>query len=152
MQPDCIEKSVEIAAPAARVWRALTDSAEFGAWFGVRLSEPFKAGEESSGPSLAQGFENVTWRAVIQAIDPEQYFAFTWHPFAVDPKTDYSEEVPTLVEFRLQPSPSGGTFVQLTECGFNDLPEHRRELAWTNHEKGWARQLSNVADYVAQHP
>lgn len=152
MRPDCIEKSAEIAAPVARVWRALTDYREFGEWFRVRLQSPFKAGEESSGQVLNPGLEHLTWRAVIQEIDPEQYFAFTWHPFAIDPKVDYSEEVPTLVEFRLQSTPAGGTFLELSECGFNDLPDERSAAAFAAHEKGWTDQLKNIAAYIARHP
>ena len=35
---DRIERSIEIRAPLARVWRALADAEEFGAWFGVELT------------------------------------------------------------------------------------------------------------------
>jgi uncharacterized protein YndB with AHSA1/START domain len=152
MKPDCIEKSLEIDAPVTRVWHALTDYREFGEWFGVRLEGPFRAGEESLGGMTHPGYEDLPWRAVIQEIDPEQYFAFTWHPYAIDPKVDYSEEVPTLVEFRLQPSPRGGTFLELSECGFNDLPDARAGEALRRNEAGWTQQLKNIAAYVAQHP
>lgn len=152
MQPDCIEKEAEIAAPVSRVWRALTDHNEFGAWFGVRLAGPFKVGEESAGPITSPGFEHVTWRAVTQDIEPEQYFAFTWHPYAIDPAIDYSKEVPTLVEFRLQPTAAGGTRLDLSECGFNDLPGDRYQEAIQNHEKGWTQQMKNIAGHIANNP
>jgi uncharacterized protein YndB with AHSA1/START domain len=152
MPPDCIEKETEIPAPQSRVWRALTDHTEFGAWFRVQLDAPFKVGEESHGPILQSGFEHVIWRAVVQDIEPEQYFAFTWHPYAIDPAVDNSREVPTLVEFRLQSVSSGGTHLALSECGFNDLPDGRYKEAIENHEKGWTQQMKNIADYIAKHP
>ena len=152
MPADCIEKEAEIPAPVSRVWRALTDHSEFGAWFGVSLNGPFKAGEESHGPITSPGMEHLTWRAVIQQIDPEQYFAFTWHPYAIDPQADYSKEVPTLVEFHLQPTASGGTLLDIDECGFNDLPDARYKAAIEAHDKGWAEQLKNIAAYVAKNP
>ena len=34
---DRIEKRIVLRAPRARVWRALSDPREFGAWFGVDL-------------------------------------------------------------------------------------------------------------------
>ena len=37
---DRIEKTIELKAPVSRVWRALTDHREFGAWFRVRLEGP----------------------------------------------------------------------------------------------------------------
>lgn len=151
MEPDRIERSADLTAPVSRVWRAVTDHAEFGAWFGVNLEGPFKVGEEAHGPITSPGYEHVIWRAVIQAIDPEQYFAFTWHPYAIDPKFDYSEEIPTLVEFRLDPVPAG-TRLTLTESGFNDLPDDRRKEAFPNHEKGWTQQMKNIEAYLAKNP
>ena len=47
--PDRIEKQVTLDAPRSRVWRALTDVAQFNAWFGVKLSAPFVPGAEVSG-------------------------------------------------------------------------------------------------------
>ena len=46
---DRIEKVVDLAAPVARVWRALTDHIEFGEWFRVRLDSPFRVGETTTG-------------------------------------------------------------------------------------------------------
>lgn len=152
MSSDCIEREVILKAPVSRVWRALTNHTEFGEWFRVRIDSPFKAGEEASGPVLEPGMENIQWRAVIQDIDPEQYFAFTWHPYAIDPKADYSGEVPTLVEFRLQATKEGGTRLDFSECGFNDLPPGRQKEALEQHEKGWTQQMKNISDYIAAHP
>lgn len=147
--PDRIEKSIELPVPASRVWRALTDHNEFGAWFRVKLDEPFKVGEESHGSILYPGYERLTWRAVIQQIDPEQYFAFTWHPYAVDPQMDYSEETPTLVEFRLAAAATG-TRLALTESGFSDLPDERRSEACARNEGGWTQQMQNLQEYLAR--
>jgi uncharacterized protein YndB with AHSA1/START domain len=146
---DRIEKSIELHAPVSRVWRALTDYREFGAWFRVRLEGPFEVGEESRGQITWPDYEHLTWRAVIQQIDPEQYFAFTWHPYAVDPSVDYSEETPTLVEFRLEKIPAGTRLV-VTESGFSDLPDARRQEAFLRNEGGWTQQMKNIEEYVAQ--
>lgn len=152
MGSDCIEREIVLNAPVSRVWRALTNHKEFGEWFRVKIDAPFKAGEEASGPVLYPGYEHITWRAVIQELDPEQYFAFTWHPYAIDPNIDYSKEVPTLVEFRLQASKDGGTHLDLSECGFNDLPPDRQKQAFEENEKGWTQQMKNISEYIASHP
>ena len=152
MQPDHIEKSVELHAPVPRVWQALTDHRQFGEWFGVRVETPFEPGEQAQGQITHPSYDHLTWHAVIQDIEAEQYFAFTWHPYAVDPKVDYSKETPTLVEFRLQPTASGGTILTLTELGFSDLPDERREEAFTRNEGGWTQQMKNIADYVSRNP
>lgn len=147
---DRIEKSIELRAPLSRVWRALTDHNEFGAWFRVQLDAPFRAGEVATGKVLYPGYEHIVWRATIQSIDPEQYFAFTWHPYALEPGADYSKETPTLVEFHLQKTDTG-TLLQVTESGFSDLPDERRKEAFLRNDEGWAIQMKNIEEYVAQH-
>src|ERR1700722_1766493 len=96
--PDRIEKNIELKAPIARVWRALTDHREFGEWFRVKLDGPFVPGEISRGHITYPGYEHMKWEAVVQKMEPERLFSFTWHPYGVDPNVDYSRETPTLVE------------------------------------------------------
>jgi uncharacterized protein YndB with AHSA1/START domain len=148
---DRIQKSIELKAPVSRVWRALTDSREFGEWFRVKFDAPFQVGEESHGQITQPGFDNVPFRLVVQAIDPEQYFAFTWHPYAVDVAVDYTRETPTLVEFHLEKTPTG-TVLCVTESGFSDVPDDRRDEAFARNDGGWAQQMKNIEEYVAQHP
>src|SRR5690348_16181814 len=104
---DRIEKVVELNAPVSRVWRALTDHREFGEWFRVNIDQPFAPGQPSTGHMTYPGYEHIKWNAVVQKIEPEHLFSYTWHPYAIDPKQDYSGETPTLVEFRLEPTKSG---------------------------------------------
>lgn len=144
----CIEKRLELKASVSRVWRALTDHREFGAWFNVRLDGPFVPGQPSQGYLTYPGYEHVKWQAVVQKMQPERLFSFTWHPYAVDPEVDYSHETPTLVEFRLQQIPTG-TLLLLTESGFDKVPADRRMQALRMNEGGWTRQMKNIEHHVA---
>jgi uncharacterized protein YndB with AHSA1/START domain len=144
---DRIERSVEIKAPVSRIWRALTDHEEFGEWFRVKLEGPFKVGEVSRGQILVPGFEHVAWEAVVASMEPEQYFAFAWHPYAIEPGVDYSDEPRTLVEFRLQPV-GEKTRLIITESGFGNIPDRRRLDAFRANSEGWAAQAQNIAQYV----
>ena len=146
-----IEKRIELKAPVSRVWRALTDYREFGEWFRVKLNGPFVAGQVSRGQVTYPGYEHVQWEAVVQKMEPERLFSFTWHPFSVDPKIDYSKETPTLVEFRLEKTASG-TLLLLTESGFDKLPADRRLEAFQRNDGGWTQQMKNIEGYVAQKP
>jgi uncharacterized protein YndB with AHSA1/START domain len=146
---DKIEKQIELRAPVARVWLALTDHQQFGEWFRVRIDSPFVPGETAVGNILYPGYEHLKWEAVIQKMEAERLFSFTWHPYAVDPAVDYSNETPTLVEFRLQPTASG-TLLTLTESGFDRIPAHRRADAFRMNEGGWTQQIKNIENYVAQ--
>ena len=148
---DRIEKQIELKAPVARVWRALTDHREFGEWFRVKIDGPFVPGEASRGNITYPGYEHLQWEAVVKAMEPERLFSFTWHPYAVDPKVDYSKEPQTLVEFRLEKTPEG-TRLTVTESGFDKIPAGRRPEAFRMNESGWAEQMKNIESYVASKP
>ena len=144
---DRIEKSIELAAPVSRVWRALTDYREFGQWFRVELEGPFVPGQVSRGRITYPGFEHVIMQVTVQKMEHEQLFSYTWHPYAIDPKVDYSQEPPTLVEFKLEKIP-GGTRLTVTESGFDKIPANRRAEAFRKNESGWAAQLQNIERHV----
>ena len=148
---DRIEKRIELKAPVSRVWRSLTDYREFGEWFHVKLEGPFAPGQVSRGRITHPGYEHVKWEAVVQQMEPERLFSFTWHPYAVDPNADYSKETPTLVEFRLEET-AGGTLLLLTESGFDKIPADRRLEAFRKNDGGWEQQMKNIESHVAQKP
>lgn len=142
-----IEKSIELKAPVSRVWRALVDYREFGEWFRVQLDAPFAPGKVAVGRITHPGYEHVTWRATIKAIEPERLFSFTWHPYAVDAAVDYATETPTLVEFTLEPTATG-TLLRVTETGFDQIPAGRRVEAFRMNDGGWAAQMENIRHHV----
>jgi len=147
---DRIQKEITLRASKSRVWRALTDAQEFGTWFRVALDGPFTPGSATHGHITYPGYEHLKWEAVVQKIEPERLFSFTWHPFAVEPGTDYSKEVPTLVEFTLEKTVTG-TRLRVVELGFDKLPAHRRDTAFQRNGEGWAIQMQNIAQYLEQH-
>lgn len=144
---DSIVREIELRAPVERVWRALTDHREFGQWFGVAIDQPFVAGEPATGRITLGGYEHVRWNVRIVAMEEPHRFAFTWHPYAIDPAIDYSREEPTLVEFRLETSGTG-TRLTITESGFDRIPEHRRDEAIRMNGGGWTAQVENIRAHV----
>jgi len=148
---DRIEKRIELDAPIARVWKALTDHREFGKWFRVNLESPFVPGKLTRGKITYPGYEHLTIEVAVQKMETERLFSFHWHPYAVDPKADYSKERPTLVEFKLKKTATG-TLLTLTESGFDSIPAARRDEAFRMNSNGWAEQLKNIASYVANAP
>ncbi len=144
---DRIEKEITLRAPRARVWRALTDSREFGAWFGVKLEGDFVAGKTIKGRLTIAKYTDVVLEVLIERVEPETLFSYRWHPYAVDPKVDFSAEPMTLVEFKLDETP-GGTRLSVVESGFDRLPPHRRDVALRMNEPGWQSQLENVRKHV----
>jgi len=98
---DRIEKNVTLDAPRSRVWRALTEVEQFNAWFGVALESPFAPGAEVSGKITFRGYEHVKMTLWIETIEPERFFSFRWHPYAIEPGVDFSAEPTTRVSCTL---------------------------------------------------
>jgi len=148
---DRIEKEILLRAPRSRVWRALTDSKEFGAWFQVVLTGPFRPGARVQGQITYPGYEHLVAEMVVEKMEPERLFSLRWHPNAVDPKADYSKEPMTLVEFTLEEA-EGGTRLRLVESGFDGIPISRRAEALKANDGGWAIQMKAIESYLGRNP
>lgn len=144
---DRIEKNILLHAPKARVWGALTDANEFGSWFGVKLESGFAVGQHTAGNITYPGYEHVRMGVDVERMEAEHLFSFRWHPYAIDPKIDYSQEPTTLVEFRLEET-AEGTLLTVVESGFDRLPAERRAEAFRMNDNGWAQQVENVKRHV----
>jgi uncharacterized protein YndB with AHSA1/START domain len=144
---DRIEKNVVLRVPRARVWRAIANAEEFGTWFRAKLAGKFEPGASVRGKITYPGYEHLTFEVKVERIEPERYFAMRWHPYAVDPKVDYSNEPTTLVEFRLEDA-DGGTLLTIVESGFDQIPEARRAEAFRMNDSGWTEQMRNIERHV----
>ena len=145
---DKIEKTLDLEAPVARVWRAITDHREFGQWFRVALDGPFVVGEVSRGRITYPGYEHMEWYATVQAMEPERLFSFTWCPYTSSPEEKTQTEPTTLVEFKLEPT-AQGTRLVITESGFGALPDDAlRDEALRMNSQGWEEQARNITAHV----
>jgi uncharacterized protein YndB with AHSA1/START domain len=152
--PDKIVKHIDLKASPARVWQALTDYRQFGAWFRVALHEPFQVGGTARGNILHPGFEYIVFEAIVEEMIPEKLFAWTWaHPESHAKEhynPDYTNQPRTRVEFHLEPSATG-TLLTVTESGFSKMSEDRRDRHFKGNEGGWEQQMNNIEGYLAQH-
>ena len=162
MSTERIEKKVLLRAPRKRIWRALSDSTEFGTWFGMKFDGPFVPGAVVRGVIVGtkvnaevakaqKEYEGMSGEITIERIEPERLFSFRWHPFAVERGVDYSAEPTTLIVFTLEETPDG-VLLTVTESGFDQIPLERRSKAFTANEQGWTMELKLVEEYLAQTP
>ena len=162
MNTDRIEKKILLRAPRARVWRALTNSTEFGTWFGMSFDKPFRPGAKMNGTivgtkvnaevaALQKPHEGKKFEITIEEMQPERVFSFRWHPHAVDSNVDYSAEPTTLIVFTLEEKPEG-ILLTVTESGFDQIPLARRADAFKANEQGWELVIKLVEEYIAQNP
>jgi uncharacterized protein YndB with AHSA1/START domain len=144
---DRIEKKVVLRAPLSRVWDAIADSTKFGEWFGVKLEQAFTPGKSLKAKMTKKGYEQFEFDMQIDRIEPQRYFSYRWHPYAIDPKHDYSSEPMTLVEFLLEEIKEG-TALTIIESGFDRIPATRRAEAFRMNDGGWTGQIKQIAAYV----
>lgn len=159
MTSDRIEKQVLLRAPLKRVWRAISDSSDFGKWFGVKFEQPFLPGAHMRGvatptvadPDVGKGqkpYEGLPFEIWVERMEPEKLFSFRWHPYAVEKDFDYSSEPTTLVEFTLE-EVEGGVLLSMSESGFDQIPLERRATAFRINEGGWGTQVRMIALYLS---
>ncbi|MEM7385723.1 MAG: SRPBCC family protein [Verrucomicrobiota bacterium] len=145
---DSIEKTLELKAPVARVWRALTDHEEFGQWFRVRIDRPFVVGELSTGQITHPGCDHMIWKVRVNAMEHERLFSYSWCPLAEGSDYDFESEPKTLVEFTLEPA-DGGTRLVIRESGFRALPNGAPRIdALRRNTEGWTGQCENISTHV----
>ncbi len=159
MKADRIEKSVLLRAPVRRVWRALTDSAEFGSWFGLRVNGAFEPGRRlravvtptTADPEVAEAqkaYEGIEFEIRVERVEPERVFSFRWtHPEA--PGADISAAPATLVEFTLEER-AEGTLLTVIESGFEQIPLERRAAMFAENEQGWSIQARLIEAHLAR--
>lgn len=161
MTDDRIEKRIVLRAPIARVWRAISDAREFGAWFGVAFDGPFVAGAPASGrivptsvdPEVAEQqkpHEGAAFNIDVERMEPMRLFSFRWRPYALDPDVDYSAEPTTLIEFALEEA-ADGVVLTITESGFEGIPLERRLKAFAANDRGWTAQIGMIQKYLERH-
>jgi uncharacterized protein YndB with AHSA1/START domain len=159
MNTDRIEKKILLRAPRQRVWRALSDSTEFGSWFGVKFDGPFAPGASLHGvivptsvnaevAAAQKPYEGTPFEITIEQMEPERLFSFRWHPYAVERDVDYSAEPTTLVVFVLD-EVAEGIMLTVTESGFDQIPLARRAKAFTANEQGWSMVVKLIDEYLA---
>ena len=145
---DRIERKIVLKAQRSRVWRALSNAEEFGAWFGVAFKGvTFAAGSKVQGQVTYPGYEHLVFEIWIERMEPERLLSWRWHPYAVDTAVDYSQEPTTQVVFELQDL-AEGTLLRVVESGFDKIPASRRELAFRMNSGGWDEQMKNIEKHV----
>lgn len=123
-----IEKEIQIAATAERVFAALSEPSQRIQWWGVKgkfevshMESDLRPGGAWRMTGLAMGEIPFTIQGTYQSVEPPKVLEFTWL------KDDETPE--TLVRFDLEEN-KDGTLVRLTHSGFTDTEAHGRYQGW----------------------
>ncbi|MBO2461023.1 SRPBCC domain-containing protein [Actinomadura violacea] len=137
--PDRIERTVQLGAPPAKVWAALTTAEGLAAWFGEEAAiDPRPGGAAWMGWSDGSA---VAMR--VERVEEPRVFGFTWQVKGLpedDPRRTY-------VEFTLEPA-GAGTALHVVETGFAQLPEDVYQEEYDAHVGGWASELGELAEHL----
>jgi uncharacterized protein YndB with AHSA1/START domain len=142
-----IDRTIEIAAPPERVWRALTDARELSDWFQVTIDGEIRVGNEVWMTSTHTGYEGQRFAVEFVELTPPRRMVWRWHPGAVDPAVDYSREARTTVTFTLEPA-GRGTQLTMAETGFDEITLARRAAVYKDNNQGWDEVLGQLQTYV----
>lgn len=137
-----IKAEIEIAAPPERIFRALTDPTELGAWWGDSLMyrtydwqvDLRPGGKWSTQARGSDGTESTVGGEYLE-VDPPRLLIYTWRP-----SWDGFHE--STVRCELQPT-SSGTRVRITHTGFVD-----RAAVAEGTGEGWKRVLEWAAKHI----
>ena len=140
MEQLTVERSIWIAAPRERVWRAITDPTQIEKWFSP--GTPWRLSALEVGGRLfvhnpETGAEMHT--QVIELVDPPHQLVTRSEPAP--------PETPHVTTYTLEEE-NGGTRLTVTHSGYELEPDDRR---WNNMEQnafGFGMMLENLQAHI----
>ena len=104
-----VQRHVVVPADTARLWRALTDPEEAGAWLGGELEWTVEEGEPLRFTPARPGPDEPVREGRVEAVEPGRYLRFRWWPTGGGPGTE-SE-----VAYVLEPAVDDETILTVEE-------------------------------------
>jgi uncharacterized protein YndB with AHSA1/START domain len=133
-----ITRSIDIAAPIAKVWSALTEADLIAQWFGDSAEFDAVAG----GTGYFGWSEHGKHRVLVEEVDAPRLLVYRW---ARDTDTDPVPGNSTLVRIELSEI-DGGTRLALVETGFEQMPNP--EAAHADNQGGWTAELGELVEFL----
>ena len=136
--PDEVRRELEIRAPRARVWEALTEPNQLLQWFPTKRAE---IDLRPGGDALLE-WDEAKAEAVVDVVEPPGRFVFRWRPEGLGRPF-------TTVSFTLDELEDGAsTRVRLVESGFASLPDQIETQSQKGNDEGWAHELQELKEYL----
>lgn len=145
---DAIVSEIQISAPPARVFRALSDASELERWFGspecpnkfwkmdARVGGKYSYRTEA-GSIVVNNVREFECHGEILECDPPRLLVYTWIANWHDDKSSR-----TVVRWELTPR-QGGTHVKVTHSGLAQLPVARKD-----YSGGWTGVVEMLKKFV----
>jgi uncharacterized protein YndB with AHSA1/START domain len=141
-----IDRDILIEAPAAVVWRTVTEPDQLTQWLADRVDLVIEPGARGY-----MGFGDQGGEVVVEDVEPPSRFSFRWnHPRGAEPGAGNS----MLVVFTLTPEGEERTRLRVTESGHELMPwqDAEKQRYADEHQAGWGDFLDRLAVVVAKRP
>lgn len=139
---DVINAEIQIAAPPARVFAALTDPEQVPQWWGqqgmyriTRCQNDVRPGGKWRSEGAGADGKTFHVEGEYLEVDPPRLLVHSWNP-------SYSGGLNTIVRWELEER-HGGTLVRLSHSGFAGNVQ-----AAHGHSQGWSRVLVWMEAFV----
>lgn len=142
-----IEREIVIDAPAAVVWRTVTEPDQIALWFADRADLDLQPGRDGA-LHFEDGTEVITARLMVETVDPPHRFSYRWsHPEGEVPGAGNS----VLVEFTLSAEGAERTRLRVVETGLDAIgwAEEDKARYAAEHRDGWATHLGRLGGLFA---
>lgn len=133
-----IDKSIDIAAPVAAVWKAITDAEELSRWFPLEARVE-RGGAEDAGRIFLSWGESCQGWADITLWEPEARFQWT----------ERREPVALTTDFILEARPGNTTRLRVVTAGFSEKPGWESE--YDSIDAGWRFEMAGLRHYLERH-
>lgn len=140
MEQDAIERSIDIDAPAERVWTLVSEP---GWWINEGAYRPHEI-EHRDGVDFVTDVKHGTFPIVTQKLDPPHYASFRWL------ERDSDRDGPgTTTEFWIDQR-DGGVTLRVRESGFASLDKSAQEVRKHIDEntEGWKIELGVAKKHI----
>ena len=134
-----VTRSISIAAPVEKVWRAITDPEHLSRWFGRTVLRG--AGVGAVGTMTFEGHGAVPIR--VEAVDAPRSVTYRWNnddALGILPP-DLDESSSTVFTFTLEAQESG-TRLTVVETGFERTSDPEANLE--SHRRGWDLEIDKL--------
>jgi uncharacterized protein YndB with AHSA1/START domain len=131
-----VRRTIRIAAPVEKVWRAVTEPEQISRWFG--LAELDGSGPGARGSLTFEGYGRVP--LAIEAVEAPKSISYRWGN-ALEQRPDEIDDHATEVTFTLE-AVDGGTELTVVEIGFDRTSDPSANMA--DHATGWVSELDKL--------
>lgn len=134
-----VRRTIRIAAPRDKVWRAVTEPEHISRWFGETVLDG--AGAGATGTMTFDGYGVIPLR--VEAIDAPRSVSYRWGNDDAQPRRPegIDEATTTVFTFTLD-EVDGGTELTVVETGFDRTSDPKFNM--TEHADGWVSELDKL--------